>query len=219
LVAALTLVLVVAALIIGIVIGVLILRYVDRIEDRHEVRRQPPPPPPPPPGGQPRIPSTFTADTLPPALGLRLAGTPADGSVGPVITEAPASVVWVDAGNEVLVHLDSLQTRMLDGALIASLDLETDQTGRSPVLVAFAMGQDGGAGGLIATTTESPAGDPVLTARWGGAVREAVWNSLLGLAADHASERGKSAQTISVKSGSLELQPGTALRLSGARLP
>jgi len=53
---------------------------------------------------------------------------------------APAPVIWVDGGDEVLVHLESVQAKMLDGGvLLVSVDLETDQTGRTPLIVRLAL--------------------------------------------------------------------------------
>jgi hypothetical protein len=53
-------------------------------------------------------------------LRARLVGTPADGSAA-----APAAtvnqVIWVDAGDEVLVHLDSIKVRLLARAIVVSL--------------------------------------------------------------------------------------------------
>jgi hypothetical protein len=39
----------------------------------------------------------------------------------------------VDAADEVLVHLDSIQVRFLDRMIVVSVDLETDQTSRAPL--------------------------------------------------------------------------------------
>src|SRR5688572_6890010 len=43
-------------------------------------------------------------------IGIRLTGTPADGSDLPE-GPSPQKVIWVDAGDEVLVHLDSTRVR------------------------------------------------------------------------------------------------------------
>jgi hypothetical protein len=165
----------------------------------------------PPPGHS--VPSSFDTTTLAAAVGVRLAGTPLPGTT-PVGATAPAEVVWVDGGSEVLVHLDSLQTRMLDGTLLVSLDLETDETGRSPVVVSFALGSPGDPAGLIAVTDEVPDGDPLITARWGRAVQTAVWSSLLALVSDHADERRAAPRGIAVSAGRLDLHAGAALHLT-----
>jgi hypothetical protein len=139
--------------------------------------------------------------TLSSTLSVHLAGTAADGSA---VTSVPGSqVIWVDAGDEVLVHLDSVQTRILDRLVLVSLDLETDQTGRTPLVVPFALGSADDSAGLIATTEEFPRGDGALAARWGEATQAAAWSAFLQMAQGHASERGKLPGGISAKTGTL----------------
>jgi hypothetical protein len=139
-------------------------------------------------------------------------GTPADGSVAS--TELPNKVIWVDGGDEVLVHLDSMLTRILDGVVIVSLDLETDQTGRTPLVVLFAVGAADDPAGLVAVTDEFPRGNGLLASRWGASVQAAAWAGLLGLATDHASERGASPLGIAAVKGQLSLSAGTALKVT-----
>jgi len=116
----------------------------------------------------------------------------------------PATVVWVDGGDEVLVHLDSLATQIVGSTVLVSLDLETDQTGRATLVVAFAVaGTD--EFGLVAATDELPRGNGLLCARWGTAVRDAAWNALLSLAGDHATQRGLAPHGFSVTNGAFHL--------------
>jgi hypothetical protein len=162
------------------------------------------------------IPSRFDPRPLAQALHPHLAGRPADGSAVPAST--PSTIVWSSAGDEVIVHLDSLQVRILDGAVVASMDLESDQTGRAPVTVRFALAGQDPAAGLIATTDEVPGGHPVLAARWGTAVQEAVWASLLGLASDHAAQNGFAPHGLSAVHGALRLHMGSPFQLT-AQVP
>ena len=125
---------------------------------------------------------------------------------------APAPVIWVDGGDEVLVHLESVQTTMLAaGVLLVSVDLETDQTGRTPLIVRLALPVTGQAAGLVATTDAFPAGNGALAARWGAVLQDAVWSALLGLAQDHAAQTGLAPRGIGVSAGGLTLQPGAPL--------
>lgn len=101
------------------------------------------------------------------------------------------SILWHDFGDEVLVHIDSLQVRLRPRFIFVSVDLECEQTGRSPLIVTLAMGSTQDGAGLFATSDELPRGNPLLAARWGAVLRQIVWTSLLGLAAQHAGERGK----------------------------
>ena len=135
----------------------------------------------------------------------RLIGPPSDGSAA----AQPATVkqvVWVDAGDEVLVHLDSIKVRLLDRAIVVSIDLEADQTGRAPLIVTFSLGGARDQAGLVATTDEIPHGNPLLAARWGRVVQSALWAALMGLASDHAAERGQEPQAIQVKPGTIQFK-------------
>jgi hypothetical protein len=161
--------------------------------------------------GSPAIPDTLDASALAPLLQVRLAGVPADGSP-PTQGAAPTTVVWVDRGDEVLVHLDSITTRIVDGAVLVSIDLECDQTSRTPMIVTFALGADASSGAaLIAATDEFPQGNGLLAARWGTAIRNAAWNAFLQLALDHAAERGLAPNGLSVANGTLKLNAAPPL--------
>jgi hypothetical protein len=156
------------------------------------------------------IPSSLDAAKLQELLAHRLAGTPADGSA-PAEGAPPARVVWVDGGDEVLVHLDSVQTRLVDGVLLVSIDLESAETGRAPLVVPLALGGAGDPAGLVATTDELPRGDAALVARWGEPVQAAVWSSLLAVATEHAAERGGAARAIAVDGKTLRLHAAEPL--------
>jgi hypothetical protein len=60
-----------------------------------------------------------------------------DGKAGTPAASEP--VVWTDAGDEVLVHRDSLRLLFAPGALGVAIDLETMETGRQNILVAIAL--------------------------------------------------------------------------------
>jgi hypothetical protein len=168
----------------------------------------PPVPGPPPPS----IPDALSEAEVETLLAARLSGTPADGSA-PSET-APTSVIWVDQGDEVLVHLDSVAVRYVGETVLVSIDLESDQTGRTPLVVPFALGDDSTAGAtLVAATEEFPRGNALLTARWGTAVRDAAWSALLQLAADHAAERDAASRGLTLEGGQLRLTAGPALTL------
>ncbi len=154
-------------------------------------------------GIPPEVPARL--DPRPVAAALRpiLAGAPAAG--GTVAVGSRSAVVWVDGGHEVVAHLDSLTARVLDGALFFSLDLESDQTGRAPVLVRFAVPTGTDDAGLVVATDEVAGGHPVLAARWGAAVQDAVWSGLLTLAQEHAAASGQVPAGISAVAGSLRL--------------
>lgn len=160
-----------------------------------------------------RHPERFNETALARELGRRLAGTPADGSE-PATDQAYKQVVWVEAGDEVLVHLDSLRAKLVGRTLLVSLELESDQTGRGAVVVGFGLGDGSDGAGLIVTADGVAHGHPLLASRWGAAVRASVWNSLLGMAEDHAAERGLAPAAISAAAGQLRIGVGAPLRVT-----
>lgn len=137
-------------------------------------------------------------------LRVRLAGVPADGAAP--AADNPAQVIWIDAGDEVLVHLDSIQVRILDRMIVVAVDLETDQTGRAPLVCPFALGGLRDQAGLIATTHELARGNRLLAARWGSVLQSALWAALTGLAQDHAEERGQQVHGIHALPGRITLK-------------
>jgi hypothetical protein len=172
----------------------------------------PPPVPPAPFGPPPVIPDSLTPVTLAGLLQARLSGTRADGTAASATT--PTSVIWVDQGDEVLVHLDSLEISFAGSAVLLSLDLETDQSGRTPMVVALALGDTPQAGGaLVAATDEIPRGNALLAARWGKMLRDASWQAFLALASDHAAQTGLTPHALTLANGQLHLTAGPAMKL------
>lgn len=156
------------------------------------------------------VPSKIAGADIASHLRTRLIGTPADGSA--VTGSKPTSVVWVDAGDEVLVHMESLTTQITGQCVLVSIDLETDQTGRTPLVVAFSLGHDD-KGALIAATDEFPRGNGLLAARWGVQVQQAAWNALLQLVSDHSTQQGASPAGLTIQKGVLKLHTGAPLKI------
>jgi hypothetical protein len=208
-------VLLVVVILLLLVIAALVLWILLRL------RRLEPQPEPEPPVVDPDdvIPSTLDEGQLSGFLGVRLRGQPASLETGDAVVvddatpDAPGQVIWVDGGDEALVHLDSLTSRISGQTLVVSLDLETDQTGRAPVIVRFALGGPDEPAGLLATTDAVAHGHPVLVSRWGAAVQAAVWSSLVALGVDHAGQRGGVAGGLAIGEGRLVLRARAPIRL------
>lgn len=136
----------------------------------------------------------------------------ADRSVG------PSRVVWTDLGDEVIVHLDSLRFVAEDGLIRASIDLESDQTGRQSMTVEVALGDTRDDGALVATMESVPQGHAGLAARWGQAIQAAVWGGVLDLAQELADAHDGVPGRIWVEQGQVLFEASTPIQPAhGAR--
>jgi hypothetical protein len=90
-------------------------------------------------------------------------------------------VVWQRNEQRVVIHLDSLALRALDGWLVAGLDLQTDPTGRQTLQVVYHLGKDGEGDGLAAATTLNTAtvAAAQLAERWGDDLHRVLWDAVL----------------------------------------
>ena len=198
-------------LLLGIFVGLWLAHF-------RGVHRAPPPPPPSPACPPYKVPDQLGESDLTVHVTTRLIGTSANGvppvqgaQGGATANMPPNAVIWVDHGNEVLVHLDSTAVRILDRMVLVSVDLETDQTGRTPLVCSFAVSGTGELGGLVATTDDLPRGSAALASSWGRQLQSAVWSSLMSLANDHAAERSLTPRALSASAGTLTLNAGGAL--------
>lgn len=200
------------ALLLAFLLGLLVGWLLFRRRARRSWRPSPPPPAPPIPKLPcPLVPDQLDAPALAIAIAGRLAGPPADGTRARDVA-SPPRVVWVEDGDEVVVHLDSTAVEFVDGeTLLVSVDLESDQTGRQPLVVALVLGALDDPAGLLAVTDELPRGNALLASRWGASLQEAVFGGLIGLAADHAAERRGAPRGLSLDGGTLRLRAGDAL--------
>jgi hypothetical protein len=140
------------------------------------------------------------------ALGAELAKRLGGATRAPGTEGFSDRVVWTDRGDDVLVHLSSIRTRMLDRMAYVSVDLETDQTGRTPLVCAFALGNPDDLAGLVAVTDELPRGNGLLASRWGELLQFAIWNALLGIVSDFAKQINLSPAGLAAVSGELILR-------------
>jgi hypothetical protein len=120
-------------------------------------------------------------------------------------------VVWEHEGDEVLVHLASLRTLSRPGALFASIELETDQTGRHPLIMTLALSCAEDDPSLIAVTDEAPRGHATLVGRWGHIVQEALWGALLSLVTAEAEKRAEAPRGLVVGADGVVLVTGDPL--------
>jgi hypothetical protein len=92
-----------------------------------------------------------------------------------------ARVVWQERARQVLIHLDSLRHRAVDGWLVCSLDLQTDQAGRQTLQFVFFIGRkregDGPQAGATINATTAQAAQ--LAEQWGAQVQRVLWDAVL----------------------------------------
>lgn len=166
--------------------------------------------PRPPGGGEPprEIPDRIAPGALGPLLGVRIAGTPA--SVGaPDGARGAGAVVWIDCGDEVIVHLDSIKAGLASNVLLVAIDLETDDTGRQTLVVPLAPGTQAD-DELTLVTEDVPRGHAELAARWGRILQDAIFAAIEDMARTHAGERQAVAKALVIADGAL------AFRAEGA---
>ena len=122
-------------------------------------------------------------------------------------------IIWQDRGDEVAVHLSTLQVRLAAPAVFAAVDMESDQTGRGTLIVRFVFGNDADPAGLFATSDEQVHGHTGLASRWGPIFRELIWSALTRLSSDHAAERGLAPLSLTIAGGALRLAASPSLSL------
>jgi len=158
----------------------------------------------PPPDTVFQIPDTLTESDLTTRLRQELTTTAAG---------AAEAIVWQDRGDEVVVHLSTLQIRLEAPTVFASIELESDQTGRHALIVRFVFGDPQDPAGLFATSDDVVRGNSMLAARWGPIFRDLLWSALTRLSSSHAAERGLAPLGFSVNRAGLALAASQSVPL------
>jgi hypothetical protein len=96
-------------------------------------------------------------------------------------TLASPSVVWQQATQRLLIHVDSLQSRGVDGWLITNLDVETAPTSRQRLQFIYFLGTEGGGDGLRAGATMNLTSTAAaqLADQWGADIQRVLWDAVL----------------------------------------
>lgn len=108
-------------------------------------------------------------------------------------------VVWSDRGSQLLLHVDSLQVRLVNTMLVVAIDTETVEFGKAPLIVRFIFGTDKDPAALVASTDETAHGHPVIAARWGELFRSVVWAAVVRLSVAQATKGGLQPRSISLR--------------------
>lgn len=154
--------------------------------------------------------------TLVRALRNELAGTPADDGARPSAIGARGSVVWVDDGDELLVHLDTLAVRFSTDGIRVELAVEADDIARSSVIVTLALGSNPRPDTVLAVAGDRPCGDELVIGRWGAVLEHAVWAAIVSAAEREARFLGHAVLGISVQAGHLRVGLGAPVRQESA---
>jgi len=100
-----------------------------------------------------------------------------------LVPGAPASkqIVWENNGDRILIHGESLKTRLTGGWLLCDLDIEADQVGKQTVQFVYFLGNATSGDGLSAgTVVNAPtAAAAQLADRWGAAIQRVIWDAVL----------------------------------------
>jgi hypothetical protein len=99
-------------------------------------------------------------------------------------------VIWERAGSELLVHLHRVRVAVLDGLILIGIPVETVETGRVEVTVAFGLGTPDQLAGMVATTEAKPRGPAPIVDLWGEALTAFAWQTLLDVVERLAARTG-----------------------------
>lgn len=89
-------------------------------------------------------------------------------------------IVWHQRGARLLIHVESLTVRAVDGWLLCNLDAQTDEVGRETLQFIFFLGRKADAGPHGAATINAPThGAAQIADRWGPDLLRVLWEAIL----------------------------------------
>jgi hypothetical protein len=104
---------------------------------------------------------------------------------------APQEVVWYDHDGDVLFIIGDTVVNLMNGLVLVSLTLQTDQTGPGQVTVPLGVGTASQPVGMtVATELRPRSATALLVDRWGDAATAAAWGALLDVAKTMAEQAG-----------------------------
>jgi hypothetical protein len=94
---------------------------------------------------------------------------------------APDTIVWQQQTNRVVIFVNSLVAKLLNGWLLCNLDLQCDQTGRQTLQFVFFLGSSANGDGVHAGATINAATPQAgqLAEVWGGELQRVLWDAVL----------------------------------------
>lgn len=145
------------------------------------------------------------------ATGARLPADPA---------QLPASVLWQDGADALLVELAGIDVQVGDGLVTVSIPVQCDQlpNGREIIQVDIVLGTPGRPTGMLAAAAE-PRGPRVVVRRWGDALLALAWQALLDAAGGVAGAAGTDQDGAVLIPAALTASPNGLAIVAQARHP
>lgn len=149
-----------------------------------------------PPGGvgQPvPLPARAASALIPTAIQQAVV-TAATGRTPLPDAELPATVLWEEGPDALLVDVGATAVDLADGMIAVTVPVRCDQLPgprRQAVTIRFAVGTAERPTGLYAATSSHPLGPPVVVGRWGEALTALAWSALLDVVRGIARRAGR----------------------------
>lgn len=107
--------------------------------------------------------------------------------------ELPSSLLWSDAGDELLVDLVKTDVTFGNGLVVVTIPVMCDQLPRlqDVVTVRFVVGLPDRPTGLMAAASRIPEGPLVVVRRWSEALTALAWQALLDMCTAVATQAGR----------------------------
>jgi hypothetical protein len=100
------------------------------------------------------------------------------------------TVIWEQAGSELLVHLKKTRIAVLEGMVLVGLTVQTIETETVEITVPFAVGRPDRLAGMVVTAEAQPRGPSVIVDLWGESLTAAAWQALLDVVSTIAARTG-----------------------------
>lgn len=106
------------------------------------------------------------------------------------LSEKTPSYVWVDGDSELVLHTSRVRVALSVGVVILGIRVECDQTGPSEVTIAFAVGRQDLAAGMLMSAPSRPDGPAAVVDRWGAVLVAAAYRAVVDVITAAAATAG-----------------------------
>lgn len=156
---------------------------------------------------KPRIPKGVPSGTVlqPIEIPERILG----GLIIRSLTEQHNTIVWSEAGDEVVVNLSDTRVAVRRGVVVVGLVLAIEGMDPAEVTVPVGVGTPDQIRGLVAMTPRAPEGPAQLVLRWGDAVIATVWGALVDVIGELARAAGDDENGAPLETAAIIAEDGT----------